>query len=243
MIHETAIVESDRISADATVAEYSIVRAGATLGPRVVIHPFVVIEAGVTLAEGVEVFPGAHIGKEPKGAGALARPLRFRRSVAVGKNCSIGPHAVIYLDVTIGDNTLIGDGASIREESRMGSGSVIGRHVTVNYNTIIGDRVKVMDHSWLAGNMEIEDDVFVSGGVLTANDNAVGRQGYDEEAVQGPHIESGAAIGLGAKILPGVRIGRRAIVGAAALVTRDVPPDTMVLGIPAKPVGPAGGDR
>jgi acetyltransferase-like isoleucine patch superfamily enzyme len=138
----------------------------------------------------------------------------------------------------IGDHTLIGDGASIREETRIGSKTVIGRHVTVNYNTQIGDMVKVQDHSWLAGNMTIEDEVFISGGVGTSNDNALGRAGYHEALSRGPYIARGAAIGVGANILPEVRIGENAIVGAGAVVTRDVPSEMLAMGVPARVIRP-----
>jgi acetyltransferase-like isoleucine patch superfamily enzyme len=233
-INKFAHVETDQIGVGVKIAEFAVVRAGASIGNNVVIHPHVVIESGVTIRDNVEIFPGAYIGKVPKGAGALTRPPRFSKYVEICAECSIGPHVVIYYDVIIGASTLIADGASIREETRIGSRTVIGRYVTVNYSTQIGDRVKVQDHSWLAGNMTIEDDVFISGGVLTANDPAIGRAGYFETSIRGPHIKRGAAIGLGASLLPGVEVGERAIVGAGSVVTRDVPDRAVAMGVPAR---------
>jgi acetyltransferase-like isoleucine patch superfamily enzyme len=110
--------------------------------------------------------------------------------------------------------------------------------VTVNYRTKIGSRVKVMDNSHLTGNALIEDDVFISTGVTTTNDNAMGRQppaGADWTAA-GPTIRRFATIGQGACILPGVEIGQNAIVAAGAVVTRDVLPETVVMGVPARVV-------
>jgi acetyltransferase-like isoleucine patch superfamily enzyme len=233
-ISSTAIVQSKDVGDGVTIAEFSIVREGAKIGNNVVIHPHVVIESGVSLGDNVEIFPGAYIGKIPKGAGALTRPPSFQPVIAIGENCSIGPHAVIFYDVFIGASTLLGDGASIREGTRIGSRTVIGRYVTINYNTKIGDRVKVQDHSWLAGQMTIEDDVFISGGVGTSNDNAIGREGYQEAHIRGPHIARGAAIGVGANLLPGVRIGINAIVGAGAVVTKSVPDRALAMGVPAR---------
>lgn len=236
MIHPLALVESDAVSPDAQIGPFAVVRVGAKIGAGAIIHPQVVIEAGVEVGAGVEVFPGAYLGKIPKGAGALARVPTYTPRVVIGDNSSIGPHAIIYYDVEIGEGTLIGDAASIREQSRIGSRCVVGRHVTINYNTVIGDGTKIMDHSWMAGNMVVGQQVFISGGVLTANDNSVAISEYDDARVIGPHIEDGAQIGLGAKLMPGVRIGRGAVVGAASLVTRDVEPDTLVMGAPARPI-------
>jgi len=229
-------VETDTIGRNVVIMQNAVVRKGSLIGDNVVIHPNVVIESGVEIADGVEIFPGAYIGKPPKGAGATARPIKYNKFVKIGPECSIGPNSVIYCDVIIGNNTLIGDGASIREQCRIGSKSVIGRYVTVNYNVKIGDRVKVMDHAWLAGNMTIGSDVFISGGVLTSNDNELGRHVYRDEEMIGPSIEDQAMIGVGAILLPGVMIGAGAIVGAGAVVTKDVPPRKVVMGIPARVV-------
>ena len=212
----------------------SVVATGAVIGEDVVIHPFVVIDDGVVIEDGVEIFPHAYIGKVPKGAGALARTPKFERKIKIGKNSSVGPGAVIYYDVCIGENTLVGDGASIRENCTIGDRCVIGRYVTLNYETTVKNRVKIMDHSWMAGKMCIEDDVFISGGFLTANDNNIGRTGYDDRDIVGPTIKKGAVIGLGAKLLPKITIGENSTVGAGAVVTKDVPDDGVVFGVPAK---------
>ena len=236
MISSAAIVETKEVGRNVSIGEFSIVRAGASIGNHVIIHPHVVIEAGVTVGDYAEIFPGAYLGKEPKGVGALARPLRFEPFVQIGANSSIGPHAVIFYDVLIGEQTLVGDGASVREGCRVGSRCVIGRHATVHYNTVIGNRTKIMDLAHVTGNCSVGEDVFVSVGVMMVNDNAIGRDGYNEISVQGPTIEDGAAIGAGAILAAGVRIGRQAVVGAGSLVTGDVSPMTMVVGTPARVV-------
>lgn len=235
MISPFAVVETTDIGFNVTVKEFAVIRPGVRLGNNVIVHPHVVIETGVIIGDDVEIFPGAYIGKEPKSVqGVLARPISFEAKTVIGPKTSIGPGAVVYYDVEIGEASLIGDGASIRENSRIGSRSVIGRHVTVNYNCQVGDRTKVMDHSWLAGNMRIGNDVFISGGVLTTNDNMLGGKGYSDERVQGPYIADGVMIGVAVAILPGVTIGKNAIIGAGAVVTRDVEPQTVVMGVPAR---------
>lgn len=237
LISPLAVVEAGIVGNNITINEFVVIRSNVVIGDHVVIHPGVVIEEGVTIGPGTEIFPNCYIGKAPKGVGATARPLSFKPVVNIGKNCAIGPNAVIFYDVEIGDLTLVGDGVSIREGCQVGSHCIVGRHVTLNYNTRIGDETKIMDHTWLAGNMNVGKHVFISGGVMTANDNHMGMAGYNEKEVIGPSIEDWARIGAGAILLPGIRIGHHALVAAGAVATRDVEPYSIVRGIPARVSG------
>lgn len=233
-IHSSAIIHPEAVLADNVIVAPYVVIGKAVIGKDTRIHPHVVIGDGVCIGDSVEIFPGAFIGKEPKGAGALARELEFEPFVEIGSRSSVGPHAVIYYDVRIGSNTLIGDGASIREQCRVGSFSIVGRYVSLNYNARVGDRTKIMDGSQITGNCVVGNDVFISMNVGTANDNIV-RAGYADH-IAGPVIEDGAILGLASNILPGVVVGANATVGAGALVTRHVAAGVTVMGIPAKPI-------
>lgn len=243
MISRLAVVQTERIGPSSSVAEFAVIRAGAVLGSGVVVHPGVVVNDGVVIGDGVELFPGCVMGKEPKGAGALARQPAFERRVVIGAGCSIGPHAVIFYDVEIGEHTLIGDGASVREGCRVGSRCIVSRHVTINYATTIGDGTKIMDNTHVTGKCTIGRDVFISLQVGMANDRAAGQLGYREAEVRGPTIEDGAVIGAGAILLPGVRIGAGAMVAAGAVVNRDVAPGSTVAGSPARAVAARGVER
>jgi acetyltransferase-like isoleucine patch superfamily enzyme len=233
-LHKSAVIDSTDIGSGVTVGEFAVVRDGARLEDRVVIHPHVVIEDGVVVGPHTEVFPGAFLGKEPKGIGVVARPPRFDRKLIVGGGSSIGPHVVLFYDVEIGEGTLLGDGASIREGCRIGQGCLISRYVTINYNTVVGDRTKIMDLAHLTGNCRIGSDAFIGMSVVTANDNSpLSVEGYIEERARGPVIDDGAMIGVGATLLPGVSIGAGAVVAAGSVVTKDVLPRTIVAGVPA----------
>lgn len=233
-ISPLAVVETGMIGEGVTIHEFAVIRSNVVIGDHVVIHPGVVIEEGVTIGAGSEIFPNCYIGKTPKGVGATARPISFRPVVKIGKDCAVGPNAVIFYDVEIDALTLVGDGVSIREGCRVGARCIVGRHVTLNYNTVIGDETKIMDHTWLAGNMSVGKHVFISGGVLTANDNDMGTAGYHEGEIVGPTIEDQARIGAGAILLPNIRIGQHALVAAGAVVTKDIQPYCSVKGIPAR---------
>lgn len=234
MISQTAVVETSDVGAGTNIGEFAVVRAGVRLGEGVVVHPHVVIEPGVVIADGTEVFPGTYIGKEPKGAGATARLPEFEKKVTIGANCSIGPNAVIYYDVSIGEHTLVGDGVSIREQCAIGRRCVVGMHVSVDRAVEISDRVKIMDLTHVVGKTLIEEDAFIAPGVSMANDPFIGTRGFEEKYIRGVTLRKGAVVGVGATLLPGVEIGERAAVAAGALVDRDVPAHRMAAGSPAK---------
>jgi acetyltransferase-like isoleucine patch superfamily enzyme len=234
MISPLAHIETDQIGANTTVHEYAIIRKNVKIGENVVIHPFVVIEEGVTIGSNTEIFPGSYIGKIPKGAGATARQTSYNPRISIGSDCAIGPNAVIFYDVEIGDHTLIGDGASLREQCSVGHHCIISRYVTLNYNAHVGNHTRIMDLTHITGNSTIGDNVFISVHVSTVNDNVVVAREYHEERIQGPTLENNVTIGAGAILLPSTHIGEGAFVGSGAVVTKDLPPRVLALGIPAK---------
>jgi acetyltransferase-like isoleucine patch superfamily enzyme len=239
-IHPTAAVDADSIGDDAWIGEFAVVRAGARLGDGVRIHPHVVIEEGVEIGAGTEILPGCYLGRRPRAVGAVQRPVPYEQTLRIGPGCSVGTNVVIYFDVEIGAETLIGDAALIREQVRVGSGAAIGRNVALGRDVRVGDRTKIMFASSMAGKARVGDDVFIASGVDTTNDNTIGEHGWVDGEMAGPTIEDGARVGSNVTMLPGVVIGRGAFVGAGSVVTRDVEPGTTVLGVPARPVSPAG---
>lgn len=234
MISPHAVVLTDTIGQGVKIGEFAVVRQGVRLGNDVTIHPHVTIEPGVHIEDGVEIFPGAYLGKEPKGVGTTLRAVKFERHLHVGRGSSIGPNAVIFYDVEIGAETLIGDGASIREQCRIGTHCLISRYVTVNFNTVIGDHARIMDSTHITGNCVIGNDVFISTLVATVNDNEMVSRSYAESKIVGPRIADHASIGAGACLFPGVLVGEGAVVGAGSVVTKDVESYTVVMGVPAR---------
>jgi acetyltransferase-like isoleucine patch superfamily enzyme len=236
MISPLAIVETDQIGEDVSIHEYAVIRRKVVIGNNVVIHPHVVIEEGVEIGDGVEIFPGSYIGKRPCGAGATSRLSSYQSYVVIGHDCAIGPNAVIFYDVEIGHNTLVADGASLREQVRVGHHCLISRYVTINYNTVIGNRTKIMDLTHITGNCRIGDDVFISIHVSTVNDNNPIGGVYSEESIVGPTIADKSTVGASAALLPAICVGEGAIIGVGAVVTKDVAPYDVVMGVPAKVV-------
>jgi UDP-2-acetamido-3-amino-2,3-dideoxy-glucuronate N-acetyltransferase len=146
---------------------------------------------------------------------------------------------IITPDVKLGKNVQIYNfvnlyGCEIGDETR------IGTFVEIQKNARVGKHCKISSHTFICEGVSIEDEVFVGHGVMFINDSfpratADGRlQTEADWAVEPIVVKKGASIGSNATILAKVTIGERAIIGAGSVVTRDVPPDTIVAGNPAR---------
>jgi acetyltransferase-like isoleucine patch superfamily enzyme len=123
----------------------------------------------------------------------------------------------------------------------IGDNSKIGAFVEIQKNASIGRDVKVSSHTFICEGVTIEDQVFVGHNVSFINDkyprsvNAGGRlQTESDWRIVPTRVKRGASIGTGSTILCGVTIGENAIVGAGSVVTKDVPPNAVVAGVPAR---------
>lgn len=223
------------VNQNTSISNSTIIHENVTIEKGVVIHDYVVIYPNTIIRQGVEIWDHCVLGKPPTSPGCIDREFKSKyEPLIIGANSILCPHVILYTGITIGERTMLGDNCSIREECSIGNDCLIGRNVSVNYNTTIGDRTKIMDNSHITGNMAIGKNVFIGMGIVTSNDNNIGKMGFDEAYVQGPKIEDNVLIGTGANLLPNVRIGKGSIVGAGALVTRDVPPNKLVMGMPAR---------
>ena len=123
----------------------------------------------------------------------------------------------------------------------IGDETKIGAFVEIQKNARVGRRCKISSHTFICEGVTVEDHVFIGHGVMFINDSyprATTADGELQSAgdwkVEQTVVKKGASIGSGATILSNVTIGERAIVGAGSVVTRDVPPDTIVAGNPAR---------
>ncbi|MEV0566133.1 WxcM-like domain-containing protein [Dactylosporangium sp. NPDC050588] len=136
----------------------------------------------------------------------------------------------------IGDGTRIWAFAHVLPGARIGADCNICDGVFVENDVVVGDRVTVKCGVQLWDGVALEDDVFVGPNVTFTNDRMPRSRQYPE-AFARTTVETGASIGANASILPGVTIGRHAMVGAGAVVTRSVPPYAIVVGNPARLTG------
>ncbi|WP_269623452.1 acyltransferase [Prochlorococcus marinus] len=149
----------------------------------------------------------------------------------------------IYIDksANVSDDAVIGEGTKVwinvqvRENSIIGSYCNIGKDSYIDTLVKIGDRCKIQNSVNLYSGVDIEDDVFIGPGATFCNDK-VPRAFVKDWEVAPTKICKGVSIGANATILCGIKIGEYSMVGAGSTVTKDVPPYTLVLGSPAKPI-------
>ena len=145
-------------------------------------------------------------------------------TVKLGNNVKIfHPDLVNLYGCTVGDDTRI------------------GAFVEIQKNAIIGSRCKISSHTFICEGVTIEDAVFVGHGVMFINDRfphataeGGGLQTEEDWQCVPTRVKKGASIGSGAVILCGVTIGEKALIGAGAVVTKDVPDNAVVAGVPAR---------
>jgi UDP-3-O-[3-hydroxymyristoyl] glucosamine N-acyltransferase len=239
--------------ADVHVGEGAQLGTGVELGPFAVIGDgcriddgcrigaHAVIEPGTVLAAGVEVQPHAVLGKAPKLARHSTAGREAPPPLEVREGAVVCAGAVVFAGAIVGVDAIVGDQAFVRERAVLGEGTVIGRGSAVDNDVRIGARVRVQTDVYLTAYSVIEDDVFVGPGVLTTNDSTMARHGA-ELALRGATLRRACRVGGAVVLVPGVEVGEEAFVAAGAVVTRDVPPRAVVMGVPARAVREVGED-
>jgi len=156
----------------------------------------------------------------------------------------IQPTAIVDPAVQLGEGCQVWHHAQVREGARLGRGCIVGKDAYIDFGVRIGDHVKIQNAALIYHGAEIEDGVFVGPRVCLTNDKrprAINPDGSlksaDDWEVGRIRVCYGASIGAGATVVTGVTIGRFAMVGAGAVVVRDVPDHGLVLGVPARLVG------
>lgn len=153
------------------------------------------------------------------------------------QGCTLGPRSIIrpgstiFSNVKAGKNFKTGHNVLIRERTEIGDNTLIGTNAIIDGNVRIGNNVSIQGNVYIPTNVKIEDNVFIGPCAVLANDKYPVRKEYD---LKGPVLKKGASIGANATLLPNVEIGEGAMVAGGALVTGDVPPWKLAIGVPAR---------
>jgi acetyltransferase-like isoleucine patch superfamily enzyme len=164
--------------------------------------------------------------------------------VLIGERARIRSGSILYSGVTIGAESQTGHHVVVRENTSVGAFSVLGTGVKVEHRCTIGNHVLIETQAHIASLSIAEDYVFIGPGCITTNDRRMlHRRAGAREELCGPKFRWGCRIGGGAVILPGMTVGREAVVAAGSVVSRDVPERTLAGGNPLRLLGPIRDDE
>lgn len=148
-------------------------------------------------------------------------------------SATIRSGSVIYAASEIGDDFQTGHNVMVREKSKIGKHVLVGTGTVVDGQLTIGNYVKIESNCYLCTDMTIGNQCFFGPNVVCTNDRLPLRQ-RDKYVPIGPVIEDNVTIGGGVTLCPGVRVGEGSFVAAGSVVTKDVPPGSLVKGNPAR---------
>jgi UDP-2-acetamido-3-amino-2,3-dideoxy-glucuronate N-acetyltransferase len=208
------------------------------IGRDVSFGAHVVVHDGTTIGDGCVIEDHAVLGKRPR----LARGSSAKGEVGalrIAPRVTVCSGAVVFAGASIGAEAILGDQSFVRERSSVGAGSVVGRGSVVDNDVRIGQRVRIQTGVYLTAFTLVEDDVFVGPGATTTNDDTMSRHG-PEMPLRGATLRRACRIGGGTVLTPGVEVGEEAFLAAGAVLTRDLPPRAVAMGVPARVVREVG---
>lgn len=167
----------------------------------------------------------------------IGEPPRGRKEgelrTVIGDNALIRSHSVIYAGNTIGKNFQTGHHCLVREENTIGDDVSIGSSSVVEHHVRIGNGVRIHTQAFIPEESILEDGCWIGPNAVITN-AAYPLSPNVKKELKGAIVKKKAKIGANTTLLPGVTIGENALVGAGAVVTKDVPPGKVVAGNPAR---------
>ena len=228
-----SIGENTSIGAFCVIEKDVIIGNGCQIGHHVVIHE------GTVIGDGVRIDDHTSIGKQPMRApNSAVSSDKIQPPSHIGNNTLIGTGVVLYAGCTLAHKILVADLATVREEVTVGHKTIIGRNVAIENKCTIGHHCKLETNAYITAYSTLEDHVFVAPGVLTSNDNFVGRTEERKLHFKGVTVRKGGRLGVGAITLPGVDVAEDTLAAAGAVITKDTYPNTIYTGVPAKQFRP-----
>lgn len=201
----------------------ALISPKAQLGLNVSVGPFTVIHDDVVVGEGTVIEGHCEIGHPT--------PLAHGLPLVIGNHSLIRSHSIFYQGSTFGDGLVTGHRVTVREKTTAGVSFQIGTASEIQGDCDVGDYVRFQSNIFVGKHTTIGHFVWVLPYVVLTNDPTP-----PSNVMQGCVLKDYACISAAAIVLPGVVVGEHALVAAKACVTKNVPPRTMVAGIPAREI-------
>ncbi|MFW5980284.1 MAG: DapH/DapD/GlmU-related protein [Halanaerobiales bacterium] len=217
------------------VGAFTVIKSEVVIGDNVQIGNNVTIYEGSKIGDNVRIDDNTVIGKQPlRAANSILKKTGQEIAAVIEDDCLIGTNVVIYANSQIDKEVLVADLATIRENVSIGEKTIIGRNVSIENESKIGSLCKLESNSYITAYSSIEDYAFIAPGVVTSNDNFLGRTEERFKYFKGVIVKKGGRIGANATILPGKIINQDTLVAAGSIVSKDTPSRKIVMGSPAK---------
>ena len=158
------------------------------------------------------------------------------KNFKIGKDCTIREPSIIYPGNEIGDKFQTGHFVTIREDNKIGNNVSIGSHSNIEHHIIIEDNVRIHSNCFIPEYTILKHDCWIGPNVVLTNAKYPRSINVKNE-LKGPMIGEFAKIGANSTILPEIKVGKHALIGAGSVVTKDVPDYAIFVGNPAKQIG------
>lgn len=202
----------------------ALISEGANLGSNVSVGPFSIIHDGVKIGSGSKIGSHCDIG--------VFSNMASENTLVIGEDSHIRSHSILYIGSSFGRALTTGHRVTIRENTISGINFQVGTLGDIQGDCVIGDYVRLHSNVHVGKSSKIGNFVWIFPFVVLTNDPHP-----PSDVCKGVTIGDFAVIATMSTILPGIHISEGALVGAQSLVNRDVSPDTIVAGVPAKVIG------
>jgi acetyltransferase-like isoleucine patch superfamily enzyme len=221
------------------MAEASMLGENISIGKNVKFGKNVIVYDNVDFGDNVTIEHNSILGYDNlTNLREEAKEFKKPFLTKIGDNVLVRPNSIVYAGCKVGNHSRICSHVIMREFTELGDDSYLGNGTKVEGYSKIGSETGIETQVHITAKALIEDKVFIATMTVLANGYTISWARPHVPTVEdGPIIRKGARIAIGVKILPGVEIGREALIGAGSVVTRDVPPFKIALGVPAKVVG------
>lgn len=206
------------------ISPHALIDPNAQIGKNVAIGPYTIIHKNVVINDNVTIGSHCEIG--------VTNSFCDETPLTIGKNANIRSHSILYGCSTIGDSFETGHRVTIREQTKIGKSVRIGTLCDIQGHCKIGDFTRLHSNVHIGQKSDLAHHVWIFPYVVLTNDPTP-----PSETLIGCKLNEFSIICTMSTILPGVEIGRDSLVAASSCVTKNVPPERIVIGVPAKDIG------